>query len=400
MIKSGIPYIWNIPNTWKITRNKNLFRLGKYIVGDDFDSYQLLSLTKRGVLEKDIEQGGGKQPESFSTYQSVTKGNLVMCLFDLDCSAVFVGMSKFDGMISPAYDVFYPKENVNIQYYEYLFRYIESKRYYKDESKSLRYVLNKDQFGGLPQIHPPLKTQNRIAEYLDKEIAKINEQIDANKQTIELLGEYRASVIGEIISKRPVKKIKMRFLLKSPLKYGANASGIDYDEGLPRYIRITDIKDDNLTTEDMQSLSLNDAEDFILEDGDLLFARSGATVGKSFQYVNKLGNCAYAGYLIRAKFDNRILSDYIFNFTKSSLYKAFIDENLIQATIQNLSAEKYKNLIIPLPNEQEMKTVNNEIALVNNKVDSSIIYHKSIIEKLEEYKKSLIYEVVTGKKEV
>ena len=129
LVDSGITYLKCIPITWNIYRIKNGFNCSKTLVGSSWKSTQLLSLTTSGVKEKDIDNPNGKLPDSFETYQYVNKNNIVMCLFDLDCSAVFSGISKYNGMISPAYKVLECKKNmIEPRYAGYFFNYISIRR--------------------------------------------------------------------------------------------------------------------------------------------------------------------------------------------------------------------------------------------------------------------------------
>lgn len=102
-------------------------------------------------------------------------------------------------------------------------------------------------------------------------------------------------------------------------QYGANASAVDYDSGLPRYIRITDINEDGkLSKSDKKGLSNELAQGYILEKDDFLFARTGATVGKTYLYDEKDGLAAYAGYLIRFKLNKEyVLPNYLSQVTHS-----------------------------------------------------------------------------------
>ena len=197
------------------------------------------------------------------------------------------------------------------------------------------------------------------------------------------------------------KNYKLKYLTNKKLQYGANSSGVVYRDDLPRYVRITDILNNTLKEQDKLSLKEDKAKDFILKDGDILFARSGGTVGKSFMYENKFGRCAFAGYLIRASFNNKELAQYVYNFTNSVLYEKWKNSIFIQSTIQNIGADKYSNMLIPIPIDfDNVVRVNNKINKIIIKLDKVIEYRNQIIEKLEEYKKSLIYEAVTGKIEV
>ena len=95
------------------------------------------------------------------------------------------------------------------------------------------------------------------------------------------------------------------------------------------------------------------------------------------------------------------LAQYVYNFTNSVLYDEWKNSIFIQSTIQNIGADRYSSMPIPIPkDENNIDIINNKIDSMTSAIDKVIEYRKKIIEKLEEYKKSLIYEVVTGKKEV
>lgn len=201
--------------------------------------------------------------------------------------------------------------------------------------------------------------------------------------------------IGEI--PREWKTYKLKYLLAKNLQYGANDSGIEYADDLPRYVRITDILSDGRLREDEKlSLEENVAYDYLLEDGDILFARSGATVGKSFLYRKEYGRCAFAGYLIRAKIRNNISTRYIKHWITSAGYEKWKDSIFIQSTIQNIGADKYANLIISLPSSYEQQE---KIAdYLDDKVveiDKVISDTNATIEEYKKYKQAVIIKAVT-----
>ena len=205
--------------------------------------------------------------------------------------------------------------------------------------------------------------------------------------------------IGEIPKDYSVYKLK--YLLKTNLTYGANESGIPYDEFLPRYIRITDITlDGKLKDTGKLSLSEESAKDYILSDNDILFARSGATVGKAFIFKKEYGKAAFAGYLIKASVNNLVLPDYVFYFTQSSIYEEWKKQIFIQATIQNIGADRYSNLQVVLQPFDEQKEIVAYLYQKCSEIDTLIAKKEQIVTELESYKKSIIYEYVTGKKEV
>jgi len=137
MKDSGIAWIGEIPKTWKIIANKYIFNNYKTIVSNP-NNFQLLSLTTKGVKEKDNDNVGGKVPENYNDYQVVERNDLIMCLFDLDCSAVFSGLSQYNGMISPAYKILKPKnKSFCVSFYEYWFRFVKKEKNFKKKKKKI-----------------------------------------------------------------------------------------------------------------------------------------------------------------------------------------------------------------------------------------------------------------------
>ena len=201
--------------------------------------------------------------------------------------------------------------------------------------------------------------------------------------------------IGQIPSDWDLMRFK--FCLDEQLKYGANESGVEYQPDLPRYIRITDINSDG-TLKEEGKLSLNEeqANGFLLKDGDILFARSGATVGKSFLYKSEYGNSAFAGYLIKASVNKIVIPEFVNYITQSSYYDIWKDQIFTQATIQNISAEKYNQLPIVIPSKEEQQRIVHFLNKKTDAINSIIQKQKDIIIKLSEYKQSMITQVVTN----
>ena len=142
--------------------------------------------------------------------------------------------------------------------------------------------------------------------------------------------------------------MKLSNLVIAKPKYGANYSAIPYN-GEVRYIRITDINEDGSLNND--SVSANDFNSkYLLNDGDFLIARSGNTVGKTFLYKSELGKAIYAGYLIKFEINtNKILNDYLLVYTKSSIYKKWINSNMRVSAQPNINSQQFLNSPIIVP---------------------------------------------------
>lgn len=149
----------------------------------------------------------------------------------------------------------------------------------------------------------------------------------------------------------PTIKLK-NLLIKNP-QYGANESGIERKNNKePRYIRITDIDEYGLLKDKIGVSAENIEQKYFLNNNDILFARSGATVGKA--YIHRKNNfdyeCFFAGYMIRFCVDNsKILADYLFTYTQLNIYKEWVNAIQRAAGQPNINAEEYKSLIIALP---------------------------------------------------
>lgn len=178
--------------------------------------------------------------------------------------------------------------------------------------------------------------------------------------------------------------------------YGANAPALPYKTGDVRYIRITDIDDyGHLISEDKACLDETIAQNYLLKDNDILFARTGDTVGKSLLYKSYMGRAAYAGYLIRFTLDEKlILPEYFNAIAKSDIFEAFkISMKRIGAK-PNINSREYGIFRFPMPlNLDEQKG----IAKLFTKVDEAIASVQNSIAAAERLKKSLMQNLLTGK---
>ncbi len=203
----------------------------------------------------------------------------------------------------------------------------------------------------------------------------------------------------EWIRKIPVswRVMRLKMLVSEPLQYGANEAAVLTDPNLPRYIRITDIcEDGTLRAETFKSLPQESAAPYLLKGGDLLFARSGATVGKTFRYDSTWGPAAYAGYLIRARMNKMLItSTFAHYFAQSNPYWNWLRSNLVQATIQNVSAERYANLRVPVPPVADQCTIVTFLDRETAKIAALIQKKRRLIELLNEKRAALISHAVT-----
>lgn len=424
MKDSGIEWIGAMPRAWKMNTIAQLFLQVK-CKNTGLQEKNLLSLSYGKVKRKSIDTVEGLLPESFDGYNIIEKDDIVLRLTDLqnDHTSLRVGLAEERGIITSAYLTIRNRSNFCPKYlYYYLHSFDIAKGFY-GMGAGVRQGLNWDGVKWLKILAPSVPEQERIAAFLDAECAEIDAVLEKTRASIEEYKKLKQAVITQAVTKgirgdRPMKDsgiewigeianefavYKFKYLLKTPMQYGANEAGITFDKTLPRYIRITDITSDGRLKQDNR-LCIEDtvAKPYILQDGDLLFARSGGTVGKSFLYKQSYGNAAFAGYLIRAVVNRTIaVPEYVYYYTNSSIYDTWKNSIFIQSTIQNIGADRYSNMPIIVPNNiEEQRSI---VEYLNERcvgIDALIRKKQQYLTEIENYKKSLIYEYVTGKKEV
>lgn len=420
MKDSGIEWIGEIPDDWRIIRNKNAFTCSKELVGEKSELTQLLSLTTRGIKKKDINNAEGKLPESFDTYQFVKENDLVMCLFDLDCSAVFSGISPYNGMISPAYRVLSCKKCMEPKYADYWFQYISDGRKFNHYAKNIRYTLSYEEFSALPLLLPERNEQRRIADYLDRKCGQIDAIIARQQAVIEKLKAYKLSVITEAVTKglnpdTPMKDSGVEWIGEIPeywqLSHIGNlvemGSGGTPDRKKPEYwengnipwMSSGEINDEYIysTTEHITELGLQNSNAKILPVNTVMLGLIGQGKTKGLTAILKTEVCCNQNlaYLIA---DEKYLHYRYLFYCFKAMY--FYIRGLVGESQAGIYSYFLKKLHIPLPDIEQQIRISDYLDTKCEAIKNSINKRERIIEKFTSYKRSLIYEVVTGKKEV
>lgn len=419
MRDSGIDWIGTIPQDWQLSKIGNLYTQRNEKVSDK--DYQPLSVTMQGILP---QLATAAKTDDGDNRKLVRVGDFAInSRSDRRGSC---GISPLDGSVSLINIILTPRTAMHPGYYNWLFHTtLFADEFYKWGHGIVAdlWTTRWQEMKSITVPVPEYAEQERIAAFLDAECAEIDTVLEKTRASIEEYKKLKQAVITQAVTKgirgdRPMKDsgiewigeianefavYKFKYLLKTPMQYGANEAGITFDKTLPRYIRITDITSDGRLKQDNR-LCIEDtvAKPYILQDGDLLFARSGGTVGKSFLYKQSYGNAAFAGYLIRAVVNRTIaVPEYVYYYTNSSIYDTWKNSIFIQSTIQNIGADRYSNMPIIVPNNiEEQRSI---VEYLNERcvgIDALIRKKQQYLTEIENYKKSLIYEYVTGKKEV
>lgn len=417
---SGIAWIGEIPEHWELRKGKNLFKL-RNSKGNN-NAILLAATQKYGMIPQSQVEGvvQVKQNTDLNTFKTVHKNDYVISLRSFQGG---FEMSEYEGVCSPAYQVFYSTKPCCNYFFKYMFKsygfvsQINAFTLGIREGKNIQY----EDFSLMKLPLPTIQEQQSIATYLDQKCSEIDELITLQEEMITKLQSYKQSVITEAVTKGLDKNVPLKDsgiewigeipehwictvfkkFLSEPMQYGANEPAEECNYNDPRYIRITDIKDDGTLRDDtFKSLPLEKAKEYMLTKGDLLFARSGATVGKTFLYKEDYAAC-FAGYLIKARCNkNELLPNFIFYYTLSNAYQNWKNSIFIQSTIQNIGADKYSVMPIIAPPLSEQQSIANYLDQKCSEIDELISIKQQKIEKLKDYKKSLIFECVTGKRKV
>jgi type I restriction enzyme S subunit len=191
---------------------------------------------------------------------------------------------------------------------------------------------------------PPIELQNEFEQIYNQ--ADKSGFVASKSRFIEMFGT---------ISDPKVSVKRLIDVVEKSGQYGSNTPATDYISNTPRYIRITDINDDGSLNNDVKSPSEIDSK-YMLIPGDVVFARTGATVGKT--YLHKAGHALYAGYLIKYHTNNAMLPDFLFAFTHSAMYKQWIAKTQKIGAQPNISATQYDSMPILVPSiAEQMKYV-------------------------------------------
>ncbi len=271
--------------------------------------------------------------------------------------------------------------------------------------------ISQDLIKNFKYLVPPLSEQTKIASILFNVDSLISIYSDILKTTNHLKTGLIQQLLVKGIGHKKFKKVKTLFgkyeeipdswkyvkLIEKCSKkpdYGASVSAIEKDTKLYRYIRITDLNHDgSLRDKEWKSIYDDNAKNYILNDGDILFARTGATVGKTFLYKKNYGKCAFAGYLIRFVLDpNHLIPEFLFYFTHSTSYLKWLRSIQTWGVQPNVNAEQYSNMRLFLPPLYEQQ----KIITMLSTIDLKIIYYELKKSDLDKLKKGLMQKLLFG----
>lgn len=407
---SGIEWLGQIPTHWDLLRNKIFITEHDNVVGQDAYKYTLLSLTKQGVIQRDIESGKGKFPKEFDNYKIVESGNIIFCLFDVDETPRTVGLSSIDGMITGAYNVFSIK-GINSQFYYYYFLAVDEAKALRPLYSGLRKVVKTERFAGLRIPVPPEEEQRQIVAYLDYKSNKINERICQREIELQTLSELKQAEIAAVVTRGldpnvPMKESGIEWLGKIPAHWEVrkikNCLQERSEKGYPNEPILCATQSRGVIPQDMYDnrvVVVN--KDFdklkLVKCGDFVISLRSFQGGIEYAYYQGIISAAYT---ILTPKDKRN-SEYF-----KHLFKSHDFIQLLQTCVtgiregQNINYAMLAKHFIPIPPIEEQQKI---VLYIKNRlyvIDEYIAKLKTEINYLQEYKQRLISDVVTGKVDV
>ena len=413
MKDSGVEWIGLIPERWKIIRNKYLMTKVK-IIKQVYEQEPILSLTMNGVIKRDLDNPTGKMPTTFDGYQILKPNNLLMCLFDIDVTPRCIGIISEYGLSSPAYSQFVLNIELNTKYAYYYYLNLDFTKELLHLAKNLRHSLTEEQLGYVPVPLPPLPEQQAIADYLDDKCAQINNITATINEQIEVLKQYKKSVITEAVTKgldpnEPMKDSGVEWIGQIPehwevkkLKFMLNESVIRSQNGDEMLLSVSQYKGIIPASLNKQrTMQANSLVGYkIVKKGNLVFNKLNPALARfgASQY-DGITSPDFSVYIVNPNITSAKYLEYLL---KTSNYALQLQRNAtgVGEGFMRLYSDKLYEIKIALPNLTEQNDILNFVNDKCSQIDAVIADKQAQLETLAAYKKSLIYEYVTGKKSV
>ena len=417
MKDSGIEWIGEIPQAWDVLKTKYCFRYKKEIAGINSDKFDRLALTMQNVIKRAKDDSSGLQPEKFETYQILRRNELVFKLIDLqNVSTSRVGLSPYDGIVSPAYIIITPKSNILAKYAEkYYYTLWKNQIFNALGDDGVRSNLGKDDLLNIPIPVPPLAEQERIAEFLDAKCAEVDALAGEIKEQIATLEEYKRSVITEAVTKGLDASVSMKdsgiewigeipqawdvLKTKYCFRYKKEIAGINSDKfdrlALTMQNVIKRAKDDSsgLQPEKFETYQILRRNELVFK---LIDLQNVSTSRVGLSPYDGIVSPAYIIITPKSNILAKYAEKYYYTLWKNQIFNALGDDGVRS----NLGKDDLLNIPIPVPPLAEQERIAEFLDAKCAEVDALIAEKQNQLATLEEYKKSVIFEYVTGKKEV
>lgn len=415
MKDSGLSWVGKIPSDWVAHPVYYYFgeRKNKNIFGQEDN---LLSLSYGRVIRKDINTNGGLLPESFNTYNIVEAGDIIIRPTDLqnDKKSLRTGLCLERGIITSAYIALRPIRRLNNGFFRYLLHAYDISKVFYNMGNGVRQGLNFSEFSRLMVFGPPIEIQDKITQYLDTATAEVDEIISDIQTQIDTLEQYKRSIITETVTKglNPNAEMKdsgIEWVGEIPVHWPAhpvysyygerkNKNRLGKEDNLlslsyGRVIRKDINTNDGLLPESFNTYNIVEAGDIIIRPTDLQNDKRSLRTG----LVKEHGiiTSAYIDLCPLKQVDSRY-----FHFLLHAYDVMKVFYNMGNGVRQGLNYSEFSRLMVFEPPYEEQVAMADYLETKVTEVDAIIEQKKEQMAVLDAYKRSLIFEYVTGKKEV
>lgn len=404
---NSIEWIGKVPNGWNLNRIQNCIQEVK-IKNNPIQTTQVLSLVKdKGVLLYENKGNqGNKAKEDVSEYKLAYPNTMIVNSMNILIGAV--GISDYFGCVSPVYYVFKEKDNSDIRFINYIFN---TREFQKELRKYANGILEirlrvsaADIFKRLIAL-PSKAEQHRIADFLDMKCNEIDGLIEDIEEQICILEDYKRAVITETIFSEECDCTKLKYV--GSFQNGMNFTSKVSDNEIP-FLGVGDFQNNMVLSgrEAFSSIMYDGVIPYsaLLKNDDIVFVRSNGSkslVGRSVLVRDIDFDLTYSGFCIRFRkqrvdFDSK----FILYAMWSNKFREVIDSYTRGTNITNVSQDMLKNVLLPEISLHKQIEIVKKLDVVCAEIDNSLLEKNTQRDILCEYKKSLIYEYVTGKKEV
>jgi len=431
MKDSGIEWIGEIPEGWKIKRLGAILQ-ERNEVNNPIQTTSILSLTNnRGVIPYS-EKGnqGNKAKDDLTGYKIAHIGDIVLNSMNVIIGSV--GLSNYYGAVSPVYYMLFPRNNIktDIQYYNYLFQTTAFQQSLRGYGNGILEIRMRIQMQKLKTVLLPVPTfleQSNITVYLDASLSKLNILLSKTRSSIEEYKKLKQAVITRAVTKgvrgeREMKDSGVEWIgeipkewRKTQLRHCATIkSGITLGKSYSKdtvlierpYLRVANVQGGYVDLNDLATIEVTPDEDlkYRLHSGDVLMTEGGDRdkLGRGCVWHGKIEPCLHQNHVFAVQTNETILlPEFLEYLTASDVGRSYFDVTAIKTTnLACTSSSKVLAFTIPLPPIEEQVQIINFIKKRSLELNKLIMKKELLVQELESYKKSLIYEVVTGKREV
>lgn len=409
MKDSGIEWIGDIPADWNIKRVK-LVLCERNESNNPIQTDEILSLTNdRGVIPYE-EKGdvGNKSKEDLTGYKLAYPGDIVLNSMNVFIGSV--GLSSYFGCVSPVYYMLYPRnKNDSVSFFNYLFQTKELQTKLHGYGNGIMEIRMRIQMSKLNSVQlpvPPSDVQHKIAAYLDCKCSQIDTIIARQKEVIEKLKVYKLSVITEAVTSTDSQMCRFRNCITTIEQGWSPAPAEIVGEDGWFVLSLSAVKNGKFIKLSKKPIDANEniPTKLSIKVGDLLMTRSNTRelVGDVCLVDSDCPKTIFSDLIYRISLNDTLLPCYAIFLLQSAFIRQQIQESArgSSGTMPKISHKSIKNLNIYLPSIPEQREISGFLRNKCNCIDTCIQEKERLIKKLTAYKKSLIYEVVTGKKEV